>query len=363
MKIAIIGSRGIPSNYGGFETLAEHLTANCTDNIKYTVYCSSKAYSIKLKEFNGAKLKYIPLDANGIQSIPYDNWSIIHAMRNSDILLILGVSGCISLPILKLFCNKPIIINIDGLEWKRDKWGRLAKWFYKLSEKVAIKNGNYIIADNLVIQNYVKNTYNKKSFLIPYGADHAKKHDLTKELLNNYSFLSMPYAFKVCRIEPENNVHIILEAFKNTSVNLVIIGNWQKNKYGQALYCKYCDEENIYLLDPIYDLNILDQFRSNCLFYVHGHSAGGTNPSLVEAMYLELPIIAFDINYNRETTNDDALYFKDVKDLKNIITNPNLIKEYYEIGRKMKKIADSKYTWSQISDAYSDVYFKSYTSK
>ena len=131
-------------------------------------------------------------------------------------------------------------------------------------------------------------------------------------VLNQFPFLSENYAFKVCRIEPENNVHLILEAFyKYPLLNIVLVGNWNNSVYGKQLKLQFESFENIYLLEPIYDQNILNQLRSNCYLYIHGHSAGGTNPSLVEAMYLELPIIAYDINYNRETTSNKALYFKD----------------------------------------------------
>ncbi len=358
IKVAIIGSRGLPANYGGFETLAEYLTLNTDERIEYLVYCSSKAYDNKLKEYNGAKLYYIPLDANGIQSIPYDNWSFFHAMRRADVLLILGVSGCVTLPFIKLFTRKKLIINIDGLEWKRDKWGRFAKWFNKLSEKVAVKNGDMIVSDNVVIQKYVLDEYSKKSTFIPYGANHACKHEITDQILSQYPFLQSPYAFKVCRIEPENNIHVILEAFRKTSYSLVIIGNWQKNNYGKNLYQIYSPFENIHLLDPIYDLTILDQFRSNCSLYVHGHSAGGTNPSLVEAMYLGLPVVAFDINYNRETTHGEALFYKTAEDLQNIIEDDKLSEKLVPIAKKLEEIAKNNYTWEIISLNYTKLFIE-----
>ena len=134
-KIAIIGTVGIPAKYGGFETLTEHLTKELGRSYVMTVYCSSKAYKNKLKSYHNAQLKYINLNANGVQSIPYDIISVFKSLRNSDALLILGVSGCIVLPFVKLISKKKIIINIDGLEWRREKWGKFIKWFLKYSEK------------------------------------------------------------------------------------------------------------------------------------------------------------------------------------------------------------------------------------
>ena len=130
-KISIIGTVGIPAKYGGFETLTEYLTKNLHKDYDMTVYCSSKSYEEKIDTHNGAKLKYINLNANGVQSIPYDIISIFSSLKFADTLLILGVSGCIILPFIRLFSKKRIIVNIDGLEWKREKWGKGAKWFLK----------------------------------------------------------------------------------------------------------------------------------------------------------------------------------------------------------------------------------------
>ena len=133
-KIAIIGTVGLPSNYGGFETLTEYLTKDLGDRFDITVFCSSTSYKTKLKTHNNAKLKYLPLNANGIQSILYDIISIFYALLFADTLLILGVSGCVVLPLVKLISTKKIIVNIDGIEWRRAKWGRFSKSFLKYSE-------------------------------------------------------------------------------------------------------------------------------------------------------------------------------------------------------------------------------------
>ena len=149
MKISIIGTVGVPANYGGFETLVEQLVRhNDSEDLEYTVYCSGKTYKKHRWVYHGAKIEYVGLNANGIQSIPYDIISLIRAARKSDAVLILGVSGCIFLPIFRLFSKKKLIINIDGLEHKRDKWNKLIRRFLKFSEKMAIKYGNIIITDN-----------------------------------------------------------------------------------------------------------------------------------------------------------------------------------------------------------------------
>ncbi len=358
MRVSIIGTVGIPAKYGGFETLANYLTKNLANKFDFTVYCSARAYVNKLKTYNGANLKYINLNANGVYSILYDIISLFKSLRNSDVLLILGVSGCIILPLVKLFSKKKIILNIDGLEWKRAKWGKFAKWFLKFSENIGIKFSDEIITDNKVITDYVKNEYNINSHLIAYGADHVTKEKFDNNFLKKFPFAKKKYAFKVCRIEPENNIHIILEAFsKIKDQNIVCVGNWTNSFYGKNLRSIYKNKKNIFLLDPIYNQKVLNQFRSNCSIYIHGHSAGGTNPSLVEAMYLGLPIITFGINYNIETTHNKAAYFKCVDEL--LLLLKELKHESIKsIAKNMRIIAKENYTWSHICKRYGDLFNK-----
>ncbi len=355
-KISIIGTVGIPAKYGGFETLTENLTYNLAEDFDMTVYCSSKAYDNKLETYNNAKLEYLDMYANGIHSIMYDIVSLLKA-KESDVLLILGVPGCIFLPILKFFSKAKIIVNIDGLEWKRDKWGKFAKSFLKFSEKMAVRYADIVVADHKAIQNYVRDSYAKESAMIAYGADHAEKIALSDEVLVRFPFLNDKYAFNVCRIEPENNLHIMLEAFsKQNTLPLVIIGNWKASEYGLNLLERYAANEYIHLLDPIYDHSILNQIRSNAYIYIHGHSAGGTNPTLIEAMYLGLPIFAYDdINYNRETTNNKAIYYSNSEELQKLIQYIDNDK-LNNIKEDMYNIAYEKYRWKIISEQYKQLF-------
>lgn len=350
-KIAVIGSVGIPAQYGGFETLVEYLTRSLEGQYAFTVYCSGKAYPERKSEHNGAKLVYIPLKANGIQSIPYDIWSIAKAIRKHDTLLILGVAGCFAIPFFKLFYKRTFIVHVDGTEWKRDKWGKFAKWYLRKSEKRAAKKADTIIADNAVIQQYIDAAYHIHSVMIPYGADHVTRLPLSKALRDLYPFLAQDYAFSVCRIEPENNIHILLECFSKLSKTLVIVGNWEYSTYGKNLFAHYASLENIHLLSPIYDQDLLNELRSNCSVYIHGHSAGGTNPSLVEAMMLGLNILTFDVDYNRATTENQAMYFSDASSLRSLIESESI-----HNAEQMKEIALRKYTWSVIAEKYRELF-------
>ncbi|WP_308991785.1 DUF1972 domain-containing protein [Mariniflexile litorale] len=351
-KVAVIGTVGLPAKYGGFETLVEHLVKNLNKNFDFTVYCSSISYKNKPRTYNKVRLVYLPLSANGKSSIPYDILSIIHSLFYADVILVLGVSGAFILPFIKIFTGKKIITNIDGLEWKRDKWGNLAKKYLKLQEKIAVNFSHNVVVDNKGIQKHVEKVYNKKSSLIAYGGDHVFKKQLQNHTIKMFN-IPKEYAFKVCRIEPENNIHVVLKAFAQTNFNLIIVGNWNNNEYGKTLKMKYKNYNNVFLLDPIYDQIKLNELRSNCYLYIHGHSAGGTNPSLVEAMSLELPILAFDVSYNRYTTQQEALYFKNEIEL---VNNLNLIQRDNTIlkinSAKMKAISLKYYTWKLISERY-----------
>lgn len=353
-KIAIIGTAGVPAQYGGFETLAHHLVLHLANQHELSVYCSGKLYpkDERVKSWNGAKLIYLPFNANGIQSIIYDIVSILHALFYADALIVLGVSGGILFPFIQWITSKKIVVNIDGLEWKRDKWNKWIKWYLKFSEKLAVRFSDADITDNYAIKRYTAQEYGTLSTLVAYGGDHVKQMQVDHDDEAQYPFLRRKYAFKVCRIEPENNVSLILEAFsRQEELPLVMVGNWNKSEYGQELKTKYSKFKQLHLLDPIYDQEALDKLRSNCHVYIHGHSAGGTNPSLVEAMFLNLPVLAFDVSYNRASTYNKALYFKDISELQfllSVVTD----KQLDEIATDMYDIAKTHYVWSEIARQY-----------
>lgn len=357
-RVAIVGTAGIPSRYGGFETLAHHLVNQLNDTYEFRIYASKKLYAKheRVKYFNKARIHYLPFSANGITSVLYDIVSMLHAIFCSDTILILGVSGGLFVPFLRIFTRKKIVVNIDGLEWRRDKWSKPAKIFLKLSERVAVRFAHADITDNLAIKRYTSKYYNTCSHYIAYGADHCSKISLSKEDFTKYPFARGPYAFKVARIEPENNVKMILEAFKKIkNKKLVMVGNWNNSDFGINLRSAYKGCPNIFMLDPIYDQIELDKLRSNCYVYVHGHSAGGTNPSLVEAMFLKLPILAFDVSFNRYTTHEEAYFFSSEQELVKQL-NEIALSEFVKTASRLKKIAANFYTWSFIAGQYKNLF-------
>jgi glycosyltransferase involved in cell wall biosynthesis len=349
-KVSIIGSAGIPAEYGGFETLVEQLVKNVPHkyiNFDLVVYCSGKK---KLNNFHGASLKYVGLNANGISSILYDGISIIRAgLDKSNCLLVLGCSGAIFIPIYKIFFKGKVITNVDGIEWRREKWSWLPSKFLKLSEIIAVRYSDKIISDNKAVAEYIFEEYGSNSSVIPYGGDHInfrKKPDKPTIPFKNIS----SYFLSICRIEPENNINMILEAFRITpKKNIIFIGNWNNSKYGKDLKDRFSLYSNIHILDPIYDQDKLNLYRFASFGYIHGHSAGGTNPSLVEAMYFSNYILCYDCNFNRYTTDNKALYFKDKSSLAEIISNSNAMPVDQT---SLHKIALERYNWESVSNAY-----------
>lgn len=347
-NVFVVGTVGLPGCYGGFESLVENLVDYRSDSFKYTVFCSSKAYDTKVEQHKGANLIYLPFKANGIQSVIYDIASLLLCWRyRPDVILILGVSGCIFLPVFKFFSNAKIVTNIDGLEWKRDKWGWMAKKFLKFSESLAVKFSNVVITDNKAIGDYVDLEYGKDNVVIPYGGDHA--------ISNTNKHKESDYCLALCRIEPENNVEMILKAFQGSKRKIKFVGNWSANEFGKRLKSTFSCENNIELIDPIYNLDELFTLRSSCQLYIHGHSAGGTNPSLVEMMHFEKPIVAFDCIFNRYSTENKAQYFDSSHSLKLMLGDEDK-KKLLDNAVSMKKIAEKRYVWSEITKQYESTY-------
>lgn len=216
-RVAVIGSQGVPPKYGGFETLVDNILANANrDKVEYTVFCSRPDIATDLTTYRGSRMRYVNMHAHGISSIPYDILSMMKAARHYDAILVLGVSGCIFLPMLRLYSRAKIIVNIDGLEHKRDKWESMAKRFLKFSLDTCIRFAHEVVSDNKGIQDFVRETYGREARLIAYGGDHAIR-DISEQrqqaILDYYNLTPEHYDLSICRIEPENNCHITLEAY------------------------------------------------------------------------------------------------------------------------------------------------------
>jgi glycosyltransferase involved in cell wall biosynthesis len=351
LRLAIIGTAGIPGRYGGFETLAEQLARQLSSKFSITVYCPKQRGVIGPKSFGGADLVYIPFKANGLQSIIYDVVGLISAARNFDVILLLGVSGAIALPFIRLLSSVKLIVNIDGMEWRREKWNWLARFILKSSESIACRFSHLIVADNEVLVEYVSQQYEKNATLIEYGGDQGRARLMTPPAFKLPDF----HALALCRIEPENNVHIIVEAFANLpDFPLVFVGNWSSSDYGNSIRSLYAEHSHLHLLDPVYDMEIVAYLRDHAACYIHGHSAGGTNPSLVEAMWYRAPSFCYDVSYNRRTTENMAIYWRDGAELEKIVRNYQS-GQYSGVGDALVSIAQRRYSWELVAEKYARI--------
>ncbi len=269
--------------------------------------------------------------------------------------MVLGCSGSLALPFFPLFV-KPIILNVGGMDWQRSKWNPWVRRFLQVSEIAGARAADILVSDNLGIAYHMRKAYKRESTLIEYGGDHAETPGLTPELTAKYPFLERPYAFALARIQPDNNPELILHAFNQVpETDLVFIGTWNRSEYGRELKRKYEGFPNLRLLEAIYDPVELNAIRGHCSLYVHGHSAGGTNPALVEAMHLGLPVAAFDVAYNRATTENQASYFNNVASLASLLIQVPQ-PEWDAQRARMKSISDRRYGWKRIAEEYARLF-------
>lgn len=354
-KVAIIGIQGLPANYGGFETMVENIIGeNQSSDIAYTVFCSQTDMGgCELQEYKGAKLEYIHSPSHGIHSLRYYAMSLMKVVQGYDTVLILGLAGGWYLPFFKIRSKAKVIVNVDGIERKRAKFHRAGKALLYVLERLSVCFADQLISDNEGIRQFLKDAYQKDSVMIAYGGDHVMRHitqEQQKQILKKYGVGKDSYAMAVCRIEPENNCHLTLEAFAHTKEELVFVGNWDRSEYGRKLKAQYSTLANIHIINPVYDLDTLFALRNNARCYIHGHSVGGTNPSLVEAMFFGKPILAYDVVFNRETMFNKGYYWKNEDEL------VKLLKQNYLGGKEIQQMANEHYTWKKIAAQYEAIY-------
>jgi hypothetical protein len=354
-KLAIVGIKGLPAKYGGFETFVDQFCKNTDiDKKDISVYCDVETDLSETYDY--CKRIKVPLLANGISSIFFDMCAMLHAAINKRDILLLGCSGALVIPICKLFRVK-VVTNIAGLEWSRNKWGKFARFTLKFLEKLAIKYSDHIIADNSGISDYIKEEYGKKAKVIAYGGDHLPLEAFDNNELENLKIqYEIPFVvansyIAVARCQSDNNIEEILLTFSHLkNKNIIFVSNWEVSDYGEKIRNQFKDFSNIALIGPIYDLRELTVLRMAAKAYIHGHSAGGTNPALVEAMWCGLTCYCFDNIFNRSTTHNQADYWHHQNELKRLIENEN------ENENDMTEIAKSEYTWQHIVTEYKGVF-------
>lgn len=307
MRIAIIGSAGIPNRYGGFESFLEHCGPSFASATQATVVtCDASLYQDDLSpEFMGVHRVFLRTRANGVWSILHDLLAFLRVYRDSTHIMVLGVSGGPWFPLFQLLCRlggKRLGVNIDGVEWRRGKFSRNKQRILRLFDHLAQRFSDVVVYDNAGLAPYVLHSARERAREIGYPGDHV---------LRLPGILPEPgTALTICRIEPENNLEMLIEgAMRSRLTRYTIVGNWNNSSYGRALRERYQDEQRLALMDPIYEPHKLATLRESCSIYLHGHSVGGTNPSLVEMLYYTCAVICFDVTYNRATAAAGASYF------------------------------------------------------
>ena len=350
MKLAIVGINGLPPAYGGFETLAANLVAQWK-SCDIVVYCTSFGNDTSQKSYCGARLLYIPVKANGALSVLFDLIGMAHALLTGRVMLILGPSAGIFVPVLTWLGAK-VVVNHGGLnEWEREKFSVLGRFWSRLSHSAAARFSKGNIVDNEELKKSLMTSFGAQSVVVRYGGDHCSSGEIKSELIKKYEFVDKPYYLAVARAQIDNNIEMLVEAFRYLpNYSLVVVSNWHVNAHYQRFFEQEYPE-NITLLPAIYDQEELNGLRSNATAYIHSHSRCGTAPSLVEAMSLGLPVLSFDRPTNRETTKDRAKYFSDERELQLLVSSTPST-ELVAMGRDMASIARESYTWRIVAEQY-----------
>ena len=379
--VFIIGSKGIPANYGGFETFVEKLTEKkVNQEIKYHVACLSdhddeftyndaRCFNVKVPQIGPAKAVYYDLAAlNRVVQYIAEN-----QLRGS----IVYVLACRVGPFIKKYQKKlhqldcKLYVNPDGHEWKRGKWNFAIKKYWKLSEKYMIKNTDLAICDSIEIEKYIKDSYGKyqpKTTFIAYGAEVDEKvgnQEKLQEWYKQFQLKEYEYYLIVGRFVPENNFETMIKEFMNskTKRDLVIITNVENNKLYDNLLknTDFKKDERIKFVGTVYDQELLKAIREKAYAYIHGHSVGGTNPSLLEALATTSINLLLNVNFNVEVGKETAIYWGKTKNnLCEVINTVDVFsKEYAEsLGNQAKQIIKECYSWDKIIHEYEELFLK-----
>ena len=377
--VFIIGSRGLPAKYGGFETFVEELVKHkqsqeliyhvaClseTDHHKHFTYLNVDCFTIKAPKLGPARV------------IAYDMMAISYALKliktqsiAAPIFYVLGNTiGAFMAPFAKKIkgIGGQFYINPDGLEWRRSKWSRPVQSYLKYAEKCMTKWADLVISDNIGIEDYIKRTYPwSKTVFIAYGTDTSPSGlsaDVPKvqEFYERWGLKNKDYYLIVGRFVPENNYETAIREFMTSTSkrDLVIICNHEGNVYFEELRQKtaFDKDPRIKFVGTVYDRDLLTYIREHAFAYIHGHEVGGTNPGLLEALaHTDLNLV-LGVDFNRSVARDAAYYWtKDTGSLAHLIEQVDRQADFSEYGQKAKEIVHNHYTWKKIVGEYEDLF-------
>jgi len=376
-NVFIIGARGYHEKYGGWETFVSNLIDNYNDkNTKFYVSKITNKKEEKVIINDNLIIDPIFIKQQGsismfLYAIKSLN-SVIKYIKENNIenayIYILGLKLLNYLNIRRKTLKKlgaTIIVNPDGLEWKRSKWGFVAKKFFLISEKLMLKASDLIICDSLGIKDYVDETYPKLKNKTTYIAYGSNTYDFNKidedKILKEYKLKNNNYCLMVGRCVPENNYELVIREFMNSTIekDLLIISNLDSSNYFNEIKEKTncLSDKRIKFINGVYDQEKLAVIRKNAYLYIHGHSVGGTNPSLIEALSLTDLNLLYDVNFNKYAGKDSCLYFKEENSLTNLLNNFKLLDNVKEEkGIIAKQIVEKNFTWDIIVNKYKEIF-------
>lgn len=357
-KIAFCGTRGIPANYGGFETTIQEISRRfAAKGLDCEVFCRASNNPTPINKFNECQLVYV----RGARNRKFDTFlsSIetgIHLLRNRNKYSYVFWFNNANLPgiILTLVSGLPMAVNTNGLEWKRQKWSILFKIYYLIASFLISRCCKNLISDSLVIQSYYKKYFFKKTIYVPYGVPSFCWPDADKSelVLEKYGLVRNKYFLQITRIEPDNWPLEVLLGFRSSGLcergfRMVLIGYKESTPYSEKIKA-LAGKEGITVLDALYDLQILTVLRENCFGYVHGNSVGGTNPALLEAMACCPRIMAIDVPFSREVLGDLGIFFKppEISAAFSAVLNAN--DNTFALRARISRF----YRWDEVADSY-----------
>ncbi len=354
MKIAIIGTRGIPNHYGGFEQFAEYLSQGLVEKGHAVTVYNSHKHPYQEPEWNGVQIihRNDPEHKYGtIGQFIYDlNCIKDTRKREYDIILQLGYTSSSIWGWLLPRKKSIVTTNMDGLEWKRTKFSKPVQQFLKYAERLGTKYSDHLIADSVGIQEHIRQKYQKESIYIPYGA-HLFKYP-NRDTLNAYKLEPHAFNMLIARLEPENSIETILDGAVKAGkkVPFLVIGK-HETRFGEYLKTKFGEQSNIHFLGGIYDINVLNNLRHYSNLYFHGHTVGGTNPSLLEAMASQGLICAHNNIFNKSILGADAFYFENSDQVCQLIDTTDK-KEHQELIAANNHKIETLYSWPVIINQY-----------
>jgi glycosyltransferase involved in cell wall biosynthesis len=358
LRIGILGSRGFPSTYGGYETLVRHLARRwVADGHDVTVYCRSRKDSRRTWTTEGVRCRWTPgIETTSLSTLSFGATAHLDAsMRSYDVVLVLNVANGFFLPLLKAR-NIPSVVNTDGMEWERGKWGRLARRVFLVGAQLSARYADLLVADSQAIGAIWETKFGVKSRFIPYGG--VVSHKSSSSHIAAAGLEPEQYVLAVARLIPENNVGLLLDAAESGDIRypIVVVGSGASKTPIEERLRALSDAGKVKWMGHISDQDLLLELWEQCGVYVHGHSVGGTNPSLLQALGAGAPTLALDTAFNREVVRDDEqLFAAEPHDLairiNKVLARPDVRARYRARGQA---IIRDRYAWPNVIDAYLD---------